>query len=367
MYLSVDIKKTFNDFTLNLKLETEKKILGILGASGSGKSMTLRCIAGLITPDVGRIILDDRVVFDSAKKINVPVQKRGVGFVFQNYALFPNLTVWENIAFGLRKLPKNQRIGKIQDKLKMVQLSGLEERYPHQLSGGQQQRIALARALVTEPDYLLLDEPFSALDNYIRRQLEKEMIETLNSFKGMTLYVTHNLEECYRVSKDILVLNKGKKAAFSSREKLFQSPPNTQAARLTGCNNISQIKILNEETIRAIDWDCDLKLRNQDLEIIIDSPGSKYIGIRDHHISFANNLQEQNTIHCWAVQVIETPDMVTLYLNLKHPPKDIKDYHIQMRLFRDTYAKISRQVQPWHIVLRPEHLFIMEGYTTGDD
>lgn len=173
MALLVDIEKVLQGFTLKVKLDIGNETLGLLGQSGCGKSMTLKCIAGIETPTKGKIILNGRTLFDSEKGINIPIKKRKVGYLFQNYALFPNMTVLQNIQFGLKDLSQKEREKIAQDKINMFQLNGLENRYPSQLSGGQQQRVAIARALAVEPEILLLDEPFSALDNFLKVRLKK--------------------------------------------------------------------------------------------------------------------------------------------------------------------------------------------------
>lgn len=194
--LIVDIQKKLPGFTLDVSFSSNQLPLGLLGGSGAGKSFILRCIAGLETPDEGCIILNGRVLFDSRRGINVPIRDRRVGFLFQNYALFPHLTVAQNIAFGLPKTLSPRAIRqRVEKQLLAVQLHGLGDRYPQELSGGQQQRVALARALASEPDILLLDEPFSALDTYLRDQLEKLLRLSLTHFPGATLFVSHNLEE----------------------------------------------------------------------------------------------------------------------------------------------------------------------------
>ncbi|HHY59062.1 MAG TPA: ATP-binding cassette domain-containing protein, partial [Clostridia bacterium] len=206
MELRVQITKKLKDFSLKQDFTVGRETLGVLGASGAGKSMTLKCIAGLVTPDEGIIVLNGKTLFDSRRGINLPIQQRRVGLLFQNYALFPNLTVKENIAFGLRHLPKGERERRVEEIMARLGITGLAHSYPHQISGGEQQRTALARTLVTEPDCLLLDEPFSALDNQIRHRLEEELLETLRHFPGPVVFVTHNLRECYRVSDRIMIM-----------------------------------------------------------------------------------------------------------------------------------------------------------------
>ena len=169
-------------------------ISGLMGASGSGKSMTLKCIAGIETPDQGRIVLNDRVLFDSEKKINVPIQKRNVGYMFQSYALFPNMDVYENISVGLRARKVNDVDIVVRKVMKQFQISELASRYPKQLSGGQRQRVALARLMAYEPDVLLLDEPFSALDEDLKEDLLRELKSELQISKPV-VFVSHNEEE----------------------------------------------------------------------------------------------------------------------------------------------------------------------------
>ena len=192
--LEVQIYKKLAEFDLDVSFQVNDNILGLMGASGSGKSMTLKCIAGIEMPDQGRIVLNGRVLFDSEKKINVPIQKRNVGYMFQSYALFPNMNVYENISVGLRaRIVKDVDIV-AQKVMKQFQISELSSRYPKQLSGGQKQRVALARLMAYEPDVLLLDEPFSALDEDLKEDLLRELKSELQISKPV-IFVSHNKEE----------------------------------------------------------------------------------------------------------------------------------------------------------------------------
>jgi molybdate transport system ATP-binding protein len=258
MTLYVDIEKNLPGFKLSVSFTAANNTLGLLGSSGSGKTMTLRCIAGLLTPDRGKIVLNDRVFFDAEKGINLPSRERKVGYLFQNYALFPHLSVEQNISFGLRHCPRQEQSRRVAEMLEMMNLKGLKNRYPRQLSGGQQQRVALARSLVLEPEVLLLDEPFSALDDCLRDQLEEQLRETLGKYHGHSLYITHNIEEAYRICSELLLLEEGRIAASGLREELFKRPPNTLAARLTGCKNLSRIRHIAHDTVEALDWGCRL-------------------------------------------------------------------------------------------------------------
>ena len=193
MSLYVDIEKRLGVFRLQSKFEVADETLALLGASGCGKSVTLKCIAGIMTPDRGRIVLNGRVLFDSEKKIALTPQQRRVGYLFQQYALFPNMTVEQNILCGIRAGSRSEKRSLAAEKLRMFRLEGLEKKYPAQLSGGQQQRVALARILCSEPQAILLDEPFSALDSYLKWNLELELSDLLAGFHGPILWVSHEL------------------------------------------------------------------------------------------------------------------------------------------------------------------------------
>lgn len=212
--------------------------MAILGPSGCGKTMTLKCIAGLMTPDQGKIVLNKQALFDSQQRINLPARERNIGFLFQNYALFPHLTVHENIAFGIRQLPVAQRNERVQQLLGKMRLERFGHRYPVELSGGQQQRVALARAMAPEPEVLLLDEPFSALDTQVKERLEAELLEIQADFQGHVLFVTHNLAEAYRLSSKMAVYETGGLLQWGERHTVIERPANKTVARLTGMENI---------------------------------------------------------------------------------------------------------------------------------
>lgn len=192
--LEVQIYKKLAEFDLDISFQVDDNILGLMGASGSGKSMTLKCIAGIETPDQGRIVLNGHVLFDSEKKINVPIQKRNVGYMFQSYALFPNMNVYENISVGLRARKVKDVDIVVQKVMQQFRIFELASRYPKQLSGGQRQRVALARLMAYEPDVLLLDEPFSALDEDLKKDLLQELKSELQISKPV-IFVSHDKEE----------------------------------------------------------------------------------------------------------------------------------------------------------------------------
>lgn len=211
MQLEINISKKLKEFTLQAELALQDGVLGLMGSSGSGKSMLLKCLAGIETPDSGRIVLNDRVLFDSAAKINLPPQQRRVGYLFQSYALFPNMSVAENIICGPRAkgLRQEQSKAVVQAMVSKFQLQGLEARYPRQLSGGQKQRAALARLLAAEPEVILLDEPFSALDTQLKDRLQKQLQQLLAEYGGISVLVSHDRQEIERLSDRVLFIQQG--------------------------------------------------------------------------------------------------------------------------------------------------------------
>ncbi len=271
--LEVSIYKKLGDFTLDVDFKTEHGVLALLGASGCGKSMTLRCIAGVETPDKGKIVIDGVTVFDSEKKINLPPQKRQVGLLFQSYALFPNMTVEENILCGLRE-PKTraEKQALVAEYIRKFHLEGLEKHLPRELSGGQKQRCALARMLIGKPRLLMLDEPFSALDSHLRWELERELLQTIRDFSGTVLLVSHDRDEVYRISDDIAVYDSGKIDRMGDKWELFRNPGTRTAALLTGCKNIAPVTV--EDGVAIVPaW--GLRLPAQQ-----DGENIRYLGVR---------------------------------------------------------------------------------------
>ncbi|NET58102.1 MAG: molybdate ABC transporter permease subunit [Symploca sp. SIO2E6] len=351
--LLVNLHKKIPNFTLETNFVAQGKPLGILGASGSGKSMTLRCLAGLETPSQGRIVLNGRVLFDSAQSINLPSRERRIGFVFQNYALFPQMRVAQNIGFGLQNLSKTERQQRVSQYIELMQLQGLERRYPHELSGGQQQRVALARALAVEPEALLLDEPLSALDNYLRSQIEKLLIEVFSTYQGVTLFVTHKLEEAYRVCGNLIVLSQGQVIASGRKEAIFEHPPNFQVAQLTECKNFSLAQPITEQQVEAIDWGCKLRVVEPIPHPLL------YIGIRAHHLTFPLEPEDENTFPCSLVTLSETQHRMTLYLKLHNSTNREQEYHLQAEVYKEKWANLKNRPFPWYVRLDPLRLMLM--------
>lgn len=358
MTLEVQIEKKLADFTLDVAFRATETPLSILGASGAGKSMLLRCIAGLERPNRGRITLQDRTLFDSARRVAIPARERRIGMLFQNYALFPHRTVAQNIAFGLHDLSREEQSARTAALVSRTHLAGLEQRFPRELSGGEQQRAALARALAIQPEALLLDEPLSALDTHLRGQVEAQLQETFATYRRPALLVTHNMEEAYRLGEQLLVLARGRVAAFGPKEEIFRRPPSSEVARLTGCKNISRAQSNPDGTLQALDWNCRLRLAHR------QAATPKYIGIRAHHIDFpdttaAEATKEPNIFPCWIARTSETPFRITLFLSLDPSRAEAGESHLQAEVFKEKWESFLDRPQPWRVRLAPESLFAM--------
>jgi ABC-type sulfate/molybdate transport systems ATPase subunit len=242
--LSVDFEKRVGSFHLQPRFEADDEMVVLLGPSGSGKSLTLRAIAGLLAPDRGRIEVPDGVAFDSERRINLPPQVRNVGYLVQNLALFPHLSVEENIGFALAGWPKQQRRDRVTELVELLGLGGLEKRLPGAVSGGQQQRAALGRALAARPRVLLLDEPFTALDAPVRNALRREVARLRRQLGLLALFVTHDLQEAYALADRIAVYDQGQVLQFGSRAEVFGRPASVRVAQLLDARNIFEGEVV---------------------------------------------------------------------------------------------------------------------------
>ena len=311
MSLVVDVRKRLGSFSLDVSFEVESssEILALLGPSGCGKSLTLKCIAGVLTPDDGRVVLNGRVLFDSAARVNLPPRARRVGYLFQQYALFPNMTVEANIGAGAVGVSREERARRVAEQVRAFHLEGLERLRPAQLSGGQQQRVALARILAGDPELILLDEPFSALDGHLRWEFEMMLSDTLRAFPGGSVYVSHNRDEVYRLCDTVCVVADGHSEEKLTIPELFSTPSTLAAALISGCKNVSRARVAGEGGARGATLACDDW--GVELQTTLPVPrGVTHAGLRAHylhvHADPARTAGEPNVIPCAVDRVIDS-------------------------------------------------------------
>jgi molybdate transport system ATP-binding protein len=278
--LDVRLVKRLPGFTLDAEWTADGGVAALFGPSGAGKTLTLQCLAGLLRPDAGRIVVDGRVLFDGTTGVDVPPQARRVGYVFQGYALFPHLSVADNIGFGLRGRPRRERQARVAEVMTRLGLAGLEHRHPGELSGGQRQRVALGRALAIDPALLLLDEPLSALDAPLRRTLRDELQAVLADWGTAAVVVTHDFTEAYRLGDRIVVYEDGRVVQAAPRAELLWQPASESVARIMGIPNV-----LRGTVVKATPDRIQLRWRGQLLEAV-NSPSRSYLPPPDAPIAF---------------------------------------------------------------------------------
>lgn len=348
MAVSIDIEKKFKGFHLRVQVESSVPTMGILGASGSGKSMTLRCIAGIETPDSGRIVVNGETLFDSKQRINKKPQERRIGYLFQNYALFPTMTVEQNLVCGFRG-SKGEAREKAAEFIRRYQLTGLEKLYPSQLSGGQQQRTALARMMMGEPEMILLDEPFSAQDGYLKDIVQRDMQEFLNNYDGDMMLVTHNRDEAFKFCSQLTLLKEGKTLISGEKREIFENPQSVEAARLTGCKNFSGAQKLDDYHVYALDW--GIRLRTK--EKVTDDISA--IAVRGHWLRTAAASGE-NTMPVKLVEYIE--NTFEHQFVIKNPGME-ESGNLWWMYPKNSFTEDFTKGLPTHLYFPPEHLMLL--------
>ena len=350
MALTARIEKRFGAFQLAVDLMAETgQPLALLGASGCGKSVTLKCIAGIERPDRGRIELDGRVLFDSEAGIDLPPQRRRVGFLFQSYALFPHMTVERNVAVCLGRMDKRRRRERAAELLALLHLEDQAGLYPRQLSGGQQQRAALARILAAEPGVLLLDEPFSALDGFLKWQLEQELREVLERFPGPAVWVSHDRGEVYRNCSRVCVLEDGKSAPAASMAELMANPGTVAAARLSGCKNFAPVRPGPAPGLVEVPaWGLVLRAPWRE--------GAAALGLRADRV----RPEEAGAVNAFPCQVVRvTEDVSSVFAALRPEAASPGAPPLWMELAKDAWAALPDRERLWAAV-RPEDLMLLK-------
>lgn len=333
--LSIDIKSDLNNFGMDISLKTKAKRIGILGASGAGKSMLLKYISGIISPDQGRIEINGETIFDSSRKIDVIPQKRDVAYMFQNYALFPNMTVRENIEVVLSGSKEYKR-DKADRYMKKFCIDNLEDKMPRNLSGGQQQRVALARIMAYEPKLILLDEPFSALDNDLKDKLQIELEDMLSDYEGMVIMVSHSRDEIYRFSDELIIIHNGMVVEQGKTKEVFSRPKTFVGAKMVGVTNILPVEVDQDSSIKIPDLDIRitrddyerLDVKDRIIDFVEFKNKIKYIGVRDRDFKIVysqsidkNNkdVEESSFILVAKVErIYEGLDMTSVYFSVQN-------------------------------------------------
>lgn len=371
-FLQVSLAKPLHSFHLNITFSLDaEQTLAILGASGSGKSMTLRMLAGLVKPETGYISLNGKVLLDTAHRLNLPPRKRRIGYVFQNYALFPHLTVAANIAYGIsRQYSREVRRNKVEALLQEIHLEKDAYRYPSQLSGGQQQRVALARALAAEPDLLLLDEPLSALNEELRSELENLVLRFRQTHNVPYILVTHNLEEAYRLCDRLLLLDQGKLLQYGEKDQMLRSPTSPEVARKLGAKNLWKGQVLPGSPEHSRVYVPALQK-----ELLISTPLKEshiWIGIRPVDIvlhsgpepGLPNNFPVQLTRQ---IRGVRTHTLFARFLvegNRQQGP--VAKANVPMEIEVEVPSHRSAPAVP-HLYLPPDKLFTLLDSETGQE
>jgi molybdate transport system ATP-binding protein len=358
--LEVDIKKSLPGFNLDVSFSINQEILSILGPSGSGKTMTLQCIAGLVQPEEGYVNLNGRVLLDTARKINLPARMRKVGFVFQSYALFPHLTVNQNIGYGIHHLPVNQIKERVEELLEKMSIQRLGDRFPRQLSAGQQQRVAVARALAPEPDVLLLDEPFSALDSLVKERLQLELQALQQFYQGNVLFVTHDLTEGYKFGTRIAVFESGHIVQHDRKEDVIASPSNHTVARLVGFKNLMEGSVLEIEgaTVMLEVPELGGRLKAISLKNLNLTIGQHVtVGIRPEYVQFRDKPGE-NTYMSTVDRITEGVTATNCYFHVNSVK--VTRHYIMVILPQSNAGEVCSG-QTSYLYLPPEHVVVISN------
>ncbi|MBI5034231.1 MAG: ABC transporter ATP-binding protein [Chloroflexi bacterium] len=366
--LEISIRKKLDGFKLNIDLSAqENETIVLFGPSGAGKSMTLAVVGGFLTPDAGRIAVGERVLFDSQRRIDLPPQQRRIGLVKQDLALFPHLTVEQNVAYGLFREAANAQHERVRNLLRLMNLDGFANRFPFELSGGQQQRIALARALAPSPSLLLLDEPFSALDAPTRMQLRDELLTLHREVKIPVVFVTHDLGEAYFLADKLAVVSQGEIIQIDKPGEVLSHPCSLNAARAIGVKNI-----LAGEIVARSKTGSQVRVG----EMLIDTlPSSFEVGtrvnvcMRPERIMLlrperAAQSSDENALHGEIVREMNDGMTTTLFfrgIDQRLGTLSTQNYDIQIELPVYIYERLNLARQrTWTVSLRKNAIHLMK-------
>ena len=334
-------------FSLELDLKADSGVTVLFGPSGAGKTLTLDCIAGFVNPDSGRILLDDEMLFDGERRVSVPPQKRHCGYVFQNYALFPHMSLRKNLQFALQDTPRLDRHRRINDMLQRFSLTDVAGRRPHQVSGGQQQRCSIARAIIRQRRILLLDEPARGLDAPLRQDLYGIIRQVNEDLRIPVLLVSHDLEECFTLASQMVVLSEGRIVQTGSPKDIVNKPASADLVRLLGMDNLLRMEV------RALDPGRNSsRLRYNETELAGPYLPGKLIGdqvwicVRPERLTAVpkEGRPAANQVPATLVRVTETPRGLRLQFT--------GDLAVEMR----GNVEETRRVKEWLVEIPPAEL-----------
>jgi molybdate transport system ATP-binding protein len=351
--LDVTVQKRLPGFALDVAFTTDKDLAVLFGPSGAGKSLTLQAIAGTVTPDAGCMLLDGQPLYDSTRRHHLPPQQRRIGYVPQHYALFPHLTVAENMAFGLGHLPQRVRTKRVAELLALFRMQGCARRLPRQLSGGQQQRVALARALAVQPRLLLLDEPFAALDGVLRETLRQELVQVQARWGIPVLLVTHDLADVFALGQRVFVYDRGRIIQQGTRDEVFCRPNSRRVAEFVHTRNImpAVVERVEAETLWVRWQGYRIATTPQPLR-----PGTPvYLCIRPAQVRIVRperltSRPRENLVGGDIVQEARHVDTSTLCLRLEHSSAA---YDLEMTVPSYVYHRLGLDTQK-HIIVALE-------------
>ncbi len=378
--LEVTFRKQLKEFTLDIdfRAPTEGGAVALFGPSGTGKSLTLQVIAGLFEPDAGRIVVNEQVLLDTSRRIFVPARLRRVGYVPQSYTLFPHLNVRDNILFGVRKRPRPEQESRLAELLRVLRLEDLQERRPARLSGGQQQRVALARALITDPQILLLDEPFTALDSIIRGRLQEELLNIKERFRLPIVLVTHDLNEAYTLSEQMVVIDQGRVVQSDRRDEVLFRPATEAVARFTGTKNIFAGRVIEIGPQESY-----VRLRSHRAEVLAPYPAFPVepgalldFCIRPERVLFTilgrsrDRGDDGNYMEGKIIREVAHGTSYTLYLRLDkpfHKTTHATSYDLMVGVSAEVYGRIGiAEQKKWLVALPKEQLHIIGSHRGSD-
>jgi len=358
--LQLEIQKQLDGFALDLSLcAPTGRIIVLFGASGAGKSLTLAAIAGLLTPDAGRIAIDEHVLFDAQAGINLPPQARRIGMVRQDLALFPHLSAADNIAYGFDRGSRQNKQARVNELLALVHLDGLGARKPGELSGGQQQRVALARALAIEPTLLLLDEPFSALDLATRVELRQEVKELQQRLQTSMFFVTHDLGEAVLLADEMAVVENGRVLQQATPNEILRAPENARVAQIVGVKNILPATVLERGRLRVgqVELETDTGAFSAGTPVKVCLRAERVMLVRPDAAQGRANILQGDLIG-------EESDGDTVMLRLRtqdgerlKPAGDF-DLYIDTPVYVYERLGLARQ-RHWHVSLKPNAIHLV--------